>query len=80
MRIFPFYMKILLPMTSCFVQMQTRTVHFTSFVFTCPHEGVCDLYIEVLLIKEGVANGGLRFPGTGCLGQGFGFIYLVLND
>ena len=33
---------------------------------------VCDLYIDALLLGEGVAYGGLPFPGTGCPIPGIG--------
>ena len=47
-------------------------MHFTAVI--------CNLYLDVELIREGMAYGGLPFPDTGCPVPGVGNIYLVWHE
>ena len=49
-------------------------------MFRCINDGVCDVYIDDLLIGEGMAYGDLPFRGIGCPVRDVDYMYLVLND
>ena len=52
---------------------------FILFVLRCLNDGVCDWYIDALLMGEGMAYDGLPFPDTGCPVPDVGYIYIVWN-
>ena len=45
----------------------------------CLNDGAYDLYKDALLVGEGLSQGGLPFPETGCPVPDVGYIYLICN-
>ena len=66
-------------MTSGLVRILIRNAQLCILCIYMSKWWVCDLYIDVLLMGERMASGGLPFPYIGCPVPDVGYIYLIWN-